>query len=79
MYRLIMVLKRIAATVLAGGYALSPIDLIPDFIPILGQADDLVVVLAVLYYWYSLSRNGETPKPRTGGASGPIIDIKPVK
>ncbi|HUF92352.1 MAG TPA: DUF1232 domain-containing protein [Candidatus Limnocylindria bacterium] len=34
--------KAVAACVVA--YALSPIDLIPDFIPVLGYLDDLVLV-----------------------------------
>ncbi len=29
---------------LAVGYALSPIDLVPDFIPVLGYVDDIVIL-----------------------------------
>jgi uncharacterized membrane protein YkvA (DUF1232 family) len=36
--------KLLAAAVAA--YALSPIDLIPDFVPVLGYLDDLVIVPA---------------------------------
>ena len=40
--RLPLLIKVIA--ILVAAYALSPIDLIPDFIPILGLLDDIIIV-----------------------------------
>lgn len=63
--------KLVAIAVLA--YLLSPIDLIPDFIPILGQLDDLVIVplgialvtrLTPKPLWESLMREAEVSREK---------------
>ena len=49
-------------TVLLVAYLLSPIDLIPDFIPVLGQLDDILVAgLAARYIAkYTVLQGGES-------------------
>jgi uncharacterized membrane protein YkvA (DUF1232 family) len=46
-------------------YLLSPIDLIPDFIPLAGWLDDLVIVpLLVSWIFGLLSRAQQAPQPQ---------------
>lgn len=61
------------AAVLVLAYVLSPIDLIPDFIPVLGQLDDLVIVplgialvvrLTPRPLWESLLREAEVSRDK---------------
>lgn len=67
-------LGRIAATVAGLLYAVSPIDLIPDFIPLFGQLDDIGVIVIVALYWLAL-RNGVIDGP---AAADDVIDIDPA-
>ena len=53
MYQLVLKDRRTPrlAKVLLGlaiGYAISPVDLIPDFLPVLGYLDDIVLVPALV-------------------------------
>lgn len=51
---------RRAAVIGGAAYLVSPIDLVPGFIPVLGQLDDIAVVLATL----RLALDGLTPARR---------------
>jgi hypothetical protein len=73
--RLVQVFGWIVGLV-ASALVLSPIDFVPDFIPVLGQADDLLYLgCAVASFWIALRQRklaGETvplPGPESGGAT----------
>ena len=55
------------------GYALSPIDLIPDFIPFFGQADDLLVLALALNHLFSAA--GETIVREHWDGTGDVLEI----
>src|SRR2546428_14158889 len=77
--------KALAGAVVA--YALSPIDLIPDFIPVLGYLDDLIVVPAGLALSVRMipapvmaqcrARAAEvTERPTSRGAAAVVVAIR---
>lgn len=62
-YRLVMKDERtpVAAKFLlwlAVGYFLLPFDIIPDFIPLAGQLDDIVIIPVLLYFAIKLLPDG---------------------
>jgi uncharacterized membrane protein YkvA (DUF1232 family) len=74
-----------ALAMAVAGYALSPIDLIPDFIPVIGYLDDLVLVPLGIWLVVSLipeeimtecrARASATRPPKSGAAMVAIIAI----
>lgn len=46
--------KSVLFFTLSALYVISPVDLLPDVIPVIGQTDDLGVILLNLYYVYRL-------------------------
>lgn len=69
------------------GYALSPIDLIPDFIPVLGLLDDFLIVPLLIYltiklipedtmeHCRQLAATRELPQKKSWIVGGIIISI----
>ena len=43
--------KQLLMTAIAAGWVVSPIDAIPDVIPLLGQMDDAAVAGIAVVYW----------------------------
>jgi uncharacterized membrane protein YkvA (DUF1232 family) len=55
-------------------YLLSPIDLIPDFIPVLGWVDDALVVTLLVNLIVRLLPQPAPVRPIDGRDDGPTID-----
>lgn len=43
--------KGVLIIILSLAYIASPIDLIPDFLPVIGQADDVSVIIFDIFYF----------------------------
>ncbi len=69
---------------LVTAYALSPIDLIPDFIPVLGLLDDIILIPAGIWLFLKMlppglfeehRREAEQAAERPGSAGGALLVV----
>jgi len=67
-------IKVLAAVIV--GYALSPIDLIPDFIPVLGYLDDVILLPLCIYLLIKIIPAGIMEQCRLEAENGPP-SVKP--
>jgi uncharacterized membrane protein YkvA (DUF1232 family) len=58
-------------------YALSPIDLIPDFIPVLGYVDDLILLPILIWVVIQLIPNTIIQNSRTQAEEWLTLNLKP--
>lgn len=54
-------------------YLLCPIDLVPDFIPVVGYADDAVIIALILRYVIRVSGREALYRNWTGSSAGLIV------
>lgn len=64
--------------VLAALYVVSPLDFVPDVLPVLGQLDDLSVLLIAFEAFFRLSPAGAVYFHRAAMAQGRKYDPMPV-
>ncbi len=55
-------------------YGVSPIDFVPDFIPFLGQIDDIVLIAFLIIAAYQRIPRG-VKEEETVGMKQPVIDV----
>jgi uncharacterized membrane protein YkvA (DUF1232 family) len=58
------------------GYLLSPIDVVPDFVPVLGYADDVVVVALALRSVARTAGSDVVTRAWPGGAAGLAVVLR---
>jgi uncharacterized membrane protein YkvA (DUF1232 family) len=58
---------KIVIPAIVAAYILSPVDLIPDFIPVLGELDDLAIILLAINMFIRLAPPEVVAEYRSGG------------